>query len=822
MDVLAQCSRHTPCAGSGTRSVPATIAPAAVTVTAPPIAGERNRPVLVAASIVLGLAAVIALVVGIIRITTPEGDYVIETDDPTFAFSVSKGTVILEDKLKKRTYEVRVIKNKGKGEWELEVLDPANDLAFKAREFTIKRGETVALKMWFDRKEAAVAKGTPVDDAWIKMVQAMPPEKQVDAVAAKLMDLNAGFDGKMKHHEMDKDNEVTRLEFWSDKVKDISPVCALAKLNYLHLHCATFGGKGLLSDLAALKGLKLKYLRFDDTLVTNLEPLIGMDLDVLELDNTPVANLTPLSAMKLRRLSIRGTNVTNLVPLENMQLSDLFVSRTKVSDLTPIKKMPLKMIECDPLVAQRNAEILRSIPTLDRINEKPAAEFWKEVDANTPGPLDALFIAQGKSVIAFGHPAEVIRLAVSPDGKAAATACKDGSVHLWDLLTGKHTVCDNGKENLSPKDGDPSVNRLFFLSNQEIFLCVADRIGVNNGLLWDLKQNKLSRRPWRDAKDQQRGAPCVLEVPRRAEGPIMNSRLIGGFQQVHLERSNGEYIATLGIAGKPALLYRGGPSLSADGKRVLADTNRDQRWNLWDTDKPASPLFAEPVPSKLADDPVDWGRIAPDGRRAAFAIKNQYKIVLWDFSMPIGKKASEPLIGHGGGVNALEFSPSGQTLLSGSQDGKVILWDLAAMKEIRTFKDHTGAVTAVAFTPDSGCILSTSTDKTLRFWKHHAASAVDDVKPNSPPVGEIRRYLGHQESVRCVTFSPDGKSFLSGSFGELWLWDVDSTTERVRFPNTHGHIQSAAFSPDGERVIGPAQIGSVIVWDAKPKPGEDP
>jgi WD40 repeat protein/tRNA A-37 threonylcarbamoyl transferase component Bud32 len=87
-------------------------------------------------------------------------------------------------------------------------------------------------------------------------------------------------------------------------------------------------------------------------------------------------------------------------------------------------------------------------------------------------------------------------------------------------------------------------------------------------------------------------------------------------------------------------------------------------------------------------------------------------------------------------------------------------------------------------------------------------------------VGEVRRYLGHKDGVRHVVFSPDGKSFLSGSFGELWLWDVDSTTERVRFPNTQGFVGSAAFSLDGERVVGTAQVGSVVVWDAKTKPGE--
>src|SRR5262249_45485421 len=53
-------------------------------------------------------------------------------------------------------------------------------------------------KAWFERKQRAAAKG-PVDAAWLKQVAALPAEKQAEAVAAKLKDLNPGFDGKVTH-----------------------------------------------------------------------------------------------------------------------------------------------------------------------------------------------------------------------------------------------------------------------------------------------------------------------------------------------------------------------------------------------------------------------------------------------------------------------------------------------------------------------------------------------------------------------------------------------------------------------------------------------
>ena len=45
--------------------------------------------------------------------------------------------------------------------------------------------------------------------------------------------------------------------------------------------------------------------------------------------------------------------------------------------------MPLKDLRCD-FKPERDAEILRSIKTLETINDKPAEEFWKEVDAKKP------------------------------------------------------------------------------------------------------------------------------------------------------------------------------------------------------------------------------------------------------------------------------------------------------------------------------------------------------------------------------------------------------------------------------------------------------
>ena len=216
-----------------------------------------------------------------------------------------------------------------------------------------------------------------VDEAWLKQVAAMPADKQVEAVAAKLKELNRGFDGKVTHGI--GNGVVTNLTFFTDNLTDISPVRALKDLNWLNCNGSSVG-KGKLWDLSPLKGMPLTTLNCDYTQVADLSPLKGMKLTNLNCYNTAVSDLSPLKGLPLTGLACTGTQVSDLTPLKGMPLASLDCGATKVSDLSPLKDMPLKELWCD-FRPERDSEILRSIKTLEKINEKSVKEFWKEVAA---------------------------------------------------------------------------------------------------------------------------------------------------------------------------------------------------------------------------------------------------------------------------------------------------------------------------------------------------------------------------------------------------------------------------------------------------------
>jgi hypothetical protein len=82
---------------------------------------------------------------------------------------------------------------------------------------------------------------------------------------------------------------------------------------------------------------------------------------------------------------VSWTKVSDLSPLRGARLTVLHCQGAKVTDLSPLKEMPLREIRCD-FKFERDAEILRSIKTLETINQKPAAQFWKEVEARAKKP----------------------------------------------------------------------------------------------------------------------------------------------------------------------------------------------------------------------------------------------------------------------------------------------------------------------------------------------------------------------------------------------------------------------------------------------------
>lgn len=277
---------------------------------------------------------------------------------------------------------------------------------------------------------------------WIAHVVQLPAEEQIAEVIAKLKELNPEFDGKViAEHE---NGQVHSWDMRTDQVTDIRPLAALKLLKSVNLSGTyTWKHNGKLVDISPLEGIPIEGLEVTSTLVEDLSPLRNTPLTFLRVDNTNVTDLSPICNAKLTRLYIHNTMISDLTPIQGMDLTFLHMANTQVKELSALFGMPLEDLRCQycgikdlrplqgmPLYSleihgnpitdlsplanspmqylniyktnitdwsplktmrqlkmvafdfdkERDSEILQSITTLEIINEKSVADFWKTIE----------------------------------------------------------------------------------------------------------------------------------------------------------------------------------------------------------------------------------------------------------------------------------------------------------------------------------------------------------------------------------------------------------------------------------------------------------
>jgi serine/threonine protein kinase len=165
-------------------------------------------------------------------------------------------------------------------------------------------------------------------------------------------------------------------------------VTNLAPLKGMRLTSFAMAGCDQVKDLAPLKGMPLTRLTIQHgSEITDLAPLTGMPLTQLHLaECCRIKDLTPLKGMPLTMLNLYSCAVTDLTPLAGMPLTYLHLDGTQVEDLTPLEGMPLSELFLGRVPTRDSFKVLRRLQSLERINDRPAAEYFKKHEAAKNDP----------------------------------------------------------------------------------------------------------------------------------------------------------------------------------------------------------------------------------------------------------------------------------------------------------------------------------------------------------------------------------------------------------------------------------------------------
>lgn len=155
---------------------------------------------------------------------------------------------------------------------------------------------------------------------------------------------------------------------------------------------------------------------------------------------------------------------------------------------------------------------------------------------------------------------------------------------------------------------------------------------------------------------------------------------------------------------------------------------------------------------------------------------------------------------HKATINAVAILSDDSEVISASDDGSCILWDLNRFVRRNIMYSQT-YFKAASYFIDESQLLTTGSDKKITYWDAIDCNAIRELEGSK--IGEIN----------SVDISSDGELFVTGGGDKLVkVWNYDEGSVVAVGVGHSSNITKVKFSPDGRRMVSVGDEGAIMLW----------
>jgi WD40 repeat protein len=174
-------------------------------------------------------------------------------------------------------------------------------------------------------------------------------------------------------------------------------------------------------------------------------------------------------------------------------------------------------------------------------------------------------------------------------------------------------------------------------------------------------------------------------------------------------------------------------------------------------------------------------------------------------SSTTGQLIGELSVPGGAHLNAVAFSPDGQTIAAGGEGGYVYRWNvLSRMAMDPPVKAHDGNITSLAYSADGTRMATGGADARVRLWMGDHLNPATSLS------------LQHLGEVSSVAVSRNGRLVVSGSAdGDVRVWRIaERGVAAMQLLKQGAGVTAIALSPDDSFIASGDASGNVRLWDS--------